>query len=62
MTSQAGKSLYEQPGGYDALAAAVDDLLPRLQEPVMDDDPVLVEKDHKEGRLDRGPSFVHRRA
>jgi len=38
MTSRAGKSLYEQPGGYDALAAAVDDLLPRLQEPVTDDD------------------------
>jgi hemoglobin len=31
MTNQAGTSLYERLGGYDALAAAVDDLLPRLQ-------------------------------
>lgn len=31
MTIPAGKSLYERLGGYDALAAAVDDLLPRLQ-------------------------------
>ena len=30
MTSPAGKSLYERLGGYDALAAAVDDLIPRL--------------------------------
>lgn len=30
MTNPAGKSLYERLGGYDALAAAVDDLLPRL--------------------------------
>ena len=29
-TSPAGKSLYERLGGYDALAAAVDDLMPRL--------------------------------
>ena len=31
MTNPAGKSLYERLGGYDALAAAVDELLPRLQ-------------------------------
>jgi hemoglobin len=30
MTNPAGTSLYERLGGYDALAAAVDDLLPRL--------------------------------
>ena len=30
MTSPVGKSLYERLGGYDALAAAVDDLIPRL--------------------------------
>ena len=30
MTNRAGKSLYERLGGYDALAAAVDDLIPRL--------------------------------
>jgi hemoglobin len=30
MTSPATKSLYERLGGYDALAAAVDDLIPRL--------------------------------
>ena len=30
MTNPAGKSLYERLGGYDALAAAVDDLIPRL--------------------------------
>jgi hemoglobin len=30
MTKPAGKSLYERLGGYDALAAAVDDLIPRL--------------------------------
>ncbi len=32
MTNPAGKSLYERLGGYDALAAAVDDLIPRLHE------------------------------
>ena len=31
MTNLAGKSLYERMGGYDGLAAAVDDLIPRLQ-------------------------------
>lgn len=30
MTNTPGKSLYERLGGYDALAAAVDDLMPRL--------------------------------
>ena len=30
MTNLARKSLYERLGGYDALAAAVDDLIPRL--------------------------------
>ncbi len=30
MTSSSEKSLYERLGGYDALAAAVDDLMPRL--------------------------------
>mgnify|MGYP001586195467 CR=1 FL=1 len=30
MTNPAGKSLYARLGGYDALAAAVDDLIPRL--------------------------------
>ncbi len=30
MTSPAKKSLYERLGGYDAVAAFVDDLLPRL--------------------------------
>jgi hemoglobin len=30
MTNTARKSLYERLGGYDALAAAVDDLIPRL--------------------------------
>ena len=30
MSNPSGKSLYERLGGYDALAAAVDDLLPRL--------------------------------
>jgi hemoglobin len=32
MTNPAGKSLYARLGGYDALAAAVDDLIPRLQD------------------------------
>lgn len=36
MAHPAGKSLYERLGGYDALAAAVDDLIPRLH-----DDPIL---------------------
>ena len=31
MTTPVQKLLYERLGGYDALAAAVDDLLPRLQ-------------------------------
>lgn len=31
MTNNTGASLYERLGGYDALAAAVDELLPRLQ-------------------------------
>ena len=31
MTTATVTSLYERLGGYDALAAAVDDLLPRLQ-------------------------------
>ena len=31
LTNPAQKSLYERLGGYDALAAAVDDLIPRLQ-------------------------------
>jgi hemoglobin len=31
MTNKTGASLYERLGGYDALAAAVDELLPRLQ-------------------------------
>jgi hemoglobin len=31
MTNQTGASLYERLGGYDGLAAAVDELLPRLQ-------------------------------
>ena len=31
MTNSGGRTLYERLGGYDALAAAVDDLLPRLQ-------------------------------
>jgi hemoglobin len=30
MTTSAEKTLYERLGGYDGLAAAVDDLLPRL--------------------------------
>ena len=30
MTNTTRKSLYERLGGYDALAAAVDDLIPRL--------------------------------
>jgi hypothetical protein len=38
MTSQAENHSTSNLGGYDALAAAVDDLLPRLQEPVTDDD------------------------
>ncbi len=31
MTNPDGRSLYQRLGGYDALAAAVDELLPRLQ-------------------------------
>ena len=31
MANPEGKSLYERLGGYDALAAAVDDLIPRLR-------------------------------
>ena len=31
MTNQTGTSLYQRLGGYDSLAAAVDELLPRLQ-------------------------------
>lgn len=31
MTTSTGRSLYERLGGYDGLAAAVDELLPRLQ-------------------------------
>src|SRR5262245_12304960 len=31
MTNQTGASLYSRLGGYDGLAAAVDELLPRLQ-------------------------------
>src|SRR5512147_1965128 len=31
MMNETGASLYERLGGYDALAAAVDELLPRLQ-------------------------------
>lgn len=30
MTNSGGRTLYQRLGGYDALAAAVDDLLPRL--------------------------------
>ena len=30
MANPGGRSLYERLGGYDALAAAVDDLIPRL--------------------------------
>ena len=30
MTTEAEKSLYERIGGYDAIAAATDDLLQRL--------------------------------
>ena len=30
MTEQAAKTLYSRLGGYDAIAAVVDDLLPRL--------------------------------
>ena len=34
-TAASGESLYSRLGGYDAIAAVVDDLLPRLQEDLL---------------------------
>jgi hypothetical protein len=62
MTNQTATSLYERLGGYDGLAVAVDDLLPRLQ-----GDPQLGvywrgQNDHKKkrGRQMRSTSWCRR--
>ena len=50
MTTSSEKSLYERLGGYDAIAAATDDLLQRV---TSDPDPGIYWRGHRTDRMKR---------